>query len=195
MVVSQEMEDRIKATVGHITTGKTVCPFARKSTFIPKVFTGEVVELGEALRTFLRERNNLPALLLVARSAMPTHASAKEWAFVAFSACWRMLMRWQGLTEAAICAEEPVFRAGLLDPAYPFRPLLTYAGKLIHCIGMGPQYRAEHPRYLPVTGLVLTWGPDVDAARATPMGAKAREQAFAAMGRSYDADELWMPEE
>lgn len=64
-------------------------------------------------------------------------------------------------------------------------PWVSYA------IGMGPQYEDHHPRYAPITCMVLTWMLDVEQTESK-VKADIRREMIRATGVLYDADEPWL---
>lgn len=72
-------------------------------------------------------------------------------------------------------------------------PMLTLPW-VSYAIGMGPQYEDHHPRYAPVTCMVLTWMLDVEQTESR-VKADIRREMVRATGVLYDADEPWLEKE
>lgn len=84
-------------------------------------------------------------------------------------------------------------RRMMLDLQEPKRLMLSCANKPLFAICISHLYPTMHPRYAPVTALVITRQVDVAAMQHHPARAKIHQAMFREHGFVYDADELMLP--
>lgn len=191
----------------HLRRGGSVCPFARDAA---RLFVDVEAEAGPRRLQLLQaawrfgwtfERKPAGALFLVAGQDLD-YLAAKDWLeavwvewVIACEVVSGIRVRSMICTTLVDCIQwtSPALAASLR----PECPTRRYAGIGTHpitSVGMGPQYPATHPRYLPSLALVATWMEDVARARVRYPG--FHEQIVGAMieqhGRPYDAEELWL---
>ncbi len=192
------MDNRVERIREYFRSGEVVCPFAKMHAekIDYAVLPGfKRADIGPPLLGFVRN-TEIPALVYVFDTDMPNHEESRERVNEFFISASRVLYLdfdgepLEGWIEGAKQIREMLAKKSNRNPflCYDRR----HGMRMLFTIAMGPQYDGQHPRYAPHDIVVITRKEDVAAVDSRMVGS-IRAEAHRRMGRSYDADEIYLP--
>lgn len=194
------LSGRAQLIEAHLYAGRSLCPFAGIA--IRRYYdTGErdtFPKLVRAAEQFALTAGRRPAAtLIIVAPDDPPFDRGRQWAietFLRLDLAAKRLVLPTATARELVALSDSVARM-IADPEEKRRLHIVLTGYPLFVTGLGPQYPAVHPRYLPATALVAVWQPDVwSAQKAAPRVVETiRARMLATHGSVYDADDLWLP--
>jgi uncharacterized Zn-finger protein len=177
--------DAIEKLKTYLEAGQSVCPYAKKAEL-------HYAMANEALGQLLTGFKRYEAAVVIADKEPGDFWATKRWAqdtlikmFVTMAGIGNPEWSHRQCREHVYTHIAPTLR----DDNNPRMVSLAVRNKAVITICMGPVYPMSHPRYLPLSALILTWYDDLhEVALSGVRDIMKREH-----GHVYDALELMLP--
>ena len=187
------MHERIDEVKRFFESGRSVCPFARS--YVDKVrfeYVEDVNALDASRVARFYDDQEKMALTYVFGTDLDSHEKERDRSRDLFRHLFSGLTALEhDISDPQTVAQVKAFLDGAFSPASQINAFLTYKQETMFSIAMNSLYESNHPRWSPYSIVVITRRSDIAAVPQETIH-RIRKTSQERMGRSYDADELYI---